>query len=192
MIQIIEHLRSELTVANFILDFFLKSWWNPVQRRRPKKWFNVIPKFILWLVVEEWRLDYRYFVPSIWSIGPDKFSMKKALNRVSLGLWMIGFFRKDSMYQKDDYNWPAHESYCTKYYPHLHTPLPSLWYGWRTLDRSHPPDNRHRAYFLDIYELRHRSWTFWPAVRSNLGNETEDNPSSNYCIFQGYGHSALG
>ena len=147
--------------------------------------------FILWIVVKEWRVEYRYFVPSIWSIGPDKFSMKKALSRVSGGLWRDSS-GKGSTYQRDDYSWPVHESRYSKFYPHLHTSLSSLWYWWSTLDRSHRLDNRYRACLLDSYELRDRSWPFWPAVRSNLGKGIADILSSICCNLQGYGHSALG
>ena len=94
--------------------------------------------------------------------------------------------------QKDNHNWPLHEPCYPKFDPHLHAPLWSLWDGWKTLDRSHPLDNRYMACLLDSYELRHKFWLFWPAVRSNLEKEIGDIPSSICCIFQGYGHSALG
>ena len=83
----IQYLRSELTVANFILNFLLKFWW--IQYKNEDQEFGPVlylTSSLMWLVVEEWMIEYAYFVPSIWSIGPDKFSMNKALNRVSHGL----------------------------------------------------------------------------------------------------------
>ena len=43
-----------------------------------------------------------------------------------------------------------------------------------------------------ITDIRLVYWIVMNYVRSDLGKETVDNPSSICCIFQGYGHSALG
>ena len=44
--------QTRLTIANFFLDFFLKSWWNPVQGRGSEN-----GSILIW-VVEEWRVKY--------------------------------------------------------------------------------------------------------------------------------------
>ncbi len=72
---------DELTIASVGLDLFLEAWRNPVERRWPKKGFNVVSEHQTLGLVHLTDHVATHLVPSICRTGPDKFSRKIALTR---------------------------------------------------------------------------------------------------------------